>query len=254
MAASGMHTNEYRMDVAANNLANIQTTGYKPDFVTLMQRQPERVEDGLALRNPNKLLEKLSGGILLAPTQTKFSQGVVTSTGNPLDVALEGDGFFAVDLGRGEPAERFRFTRDGRMTIDPDGFLTHIASRAKMLDQNDRPIRLHPNADVTIQEDGAVIQDGVVTAQLQVTAPAEFQSLTKEGANLFALNDAALQTRQQMHTTPVKSGHIEQSAVTPIDALMGMNRAASAVKRAAKMLQFHDETMEAAISKFGRVT
>lgn len=254
LAATGIHTNSYRLDVAANNLANVQTNGYKPDFTMLMQRLPERIEDNLPLRHPNVLLEQLGGGALVAPTRTNFTPGVIEETSGPLDVALKGPGFLAVDLGKGQPAERLRFTRDGRMTLDEGGWLTHIASRGQVVDENDQPIRLNPASRVTIDESGCVIQDGIMVARLQVSEPADLTQLRKNGQNMFSLSADALSTRRPAAETAVLQQHLELSGVDPIKALLAMSRAASAVEQSTRMLQYHDETIEAAISRFGRVT
>ena len=108
-SAAGMMTNEYRQNVIANNLANAQTVGFKRDVAVFSERLRESELDRYS--NPsNDLMEALSGGLWLGRTHTDFSNGELTRTGNPLDVALEGAGFLMVESGG-----RQLLTRDGRM-------------------------------------------------------------------------------------------------------------------------------------------
>src|SRR5690606_21363941 len=123
LSAAGVLTNMHRTDVHANNLANVATTGFKPDFAVIRQRLPERLEDNIADVPAHELLERLGGGVLVDPTRSDFTQGRLETSDQPLDLALQGDGFFVVDSGRGEDDERLRLSRDGRFTIDARGTL-----------------------------------------------------------------------------------------------------------------------------------
>ena len=73
LSASGVLTNLYRQDVFANNLANSETVGFKPDSPTVRQREPEAIEDNLGLGASQRLLDKLGGGVLAGPQSIRFS-------------------------------------------------------------------------------------------------------------------------------------------------------------------------------------
>jgi len=120
LSATGVLTNSYRQDVIANNLANAQTVGFKRSLALFQQRRTEaQSPDAADLSDQtDPLLEHIGGGLLLAPTAIDHSQGTLEQTGQNLDLAIHGDGFFAVQDGK-----QTRLTRDGRFLVDSDGHL-----------------------------------------------------------------------------------------------------------------------------------
>lgn len=94
LSASGVLTNMYRQDVIANNLANVETVGFKLDLPSIRQRDPESIEDSFGSDVSKRLLDKLGGGVLAAQQRINFSPGPIEKTGAPLDVALDSPGAF----------------------------------------------------------------------------------------------------------------------------------------------------------------
>ena len=88
LSASGMLTNIYRQDVFANNLANVETIGFKPHIPSIAQRDAEAVEDDLSHDVAHELLERLGGGVLAGPQRLDLSVGSLNQTGSELDAAL----------------------------------------------------------------------------------------------------------------------------------------------------------------------
>ena len=82
LSASGVLTNTYRQDVFANNLANVETPGFKPDLPSIRQRDPEAIEDNLGFQGSNELLDRLGGGVLAGQQRINFNQGTLRPTGN----------------------------------------------------------------------------------------------------------------------------------------------------------------------------
>jgi flagellar basal-body rod protein FlgF len=99
LSASGAMTAMHKQDVYANNLANVNTIGFKPDSVFTRHRLPERIEQPHLHADPHKLLEQLGGGQFIDPTFTNLTQGALTATDRPLDVAIDGEGFFVISTG-----------------------------------------------------------------------------------------------------------------------------------------------------------
>lgn len=252
VAASGMLVNMHRMDVLGNNLANVQTTAFKPDATAFQWRHAERVEAGLADVPAKRLLERLGGGVKLSPNVTLFRAGQLVETGNPLDVAVQGDGFFKFATGRGEGNERMRFSRDGRFTISADGYLVHAASGMRVLEASDNPIRLDGTGEVKIQPDGSVEQGGARVARLGLVVPADLAMLRKAGSNMFTLSNAA-QESLQPSSAQLKQGWLEGSAVDSMSMMMELASANGAIGANARMIRMHDEMMNAAINRFARV-
>ncbi|MCA9285501.1 MAG: flagellar hook-basal body protein [Phycisphaerales bacterium] len=243
LSASGMLNAMHRMEVSATNLANVETTGYKPDTTFVRQRDPERIESNAPIE-PQELLERLGGGVLASATGVDLTQGDLKQTDNPLDIALRGKGFFAVRSPQGDPA----LTRDGRLTMAADGTLVQTATGLPMLDRRNRPITLDPTAAVGILRDGSVVQRGEAVARLNVVVPADPARLQKRGDGMIAYTG-----KLTASSADVIAGSTESSAVDPVLAINAMMAANRAVGANSKLLQFQDRAMQQAIAVLGKV-
>ncbi len=251
IAASGALTSLYRMDVLANNLANLSTVGFKADAPVLMQRDPVTVEDGVSLPS-DKLLERLGAGVLPAPNRTSFEQGTLTTTGNPLDLAIDGDGFFLLLDERGEDADRLRLTRDGRFTRNGDGTLVTAAGGRSVLDVTNRQIVLEDPSPILIGPDGSIRQNGKEVARIQVCTVPDRSKLSKVGEGMFRAPSESMTSLLSAKGT-VKQGMIEGSSVDPIRAMLGVTEAGRDVEANLGMIASHDRITERAINGLGRV-
>ena len=157
ISASAASTQMHRQNVFANNLANIDTTGFKHDTVGLMARDSAREEDSLWHLPSNKMLEKLAAGVMPMATRTTTAQGTVQTTGNDTDIALKGEGYLAVPA---DNAAGIELTRDGRLTIGSDGTLRRATTGEPVLSQDMEPIVLDRNQTMTVTVDGLVQQGG----------------------------------------------------------------------------------------------
>ncbi|MDH4128368.1 MAG: flagellar hook-basal body protein, partial [Spirochaetota bacterium] len=124
---SGMLSEWHRMDVVANNLANLNTTGFKRDdaiFKSFPEMLIRRLDDNGVVKVPNgsydiaPFVGKMGTGVELNEVYTRHEQGIIRNTGNDFDLALDGKGYFVVKTDRGD-----RYTRNGSFLIDKDGFL-----------------------------------------------------------------------------------------------------------------------------------
>jgi flagellar basal-body rod protein FlgF len=246
LAAGGTLSSMRRQDVLANNLANVNTAGFKPDEVYPRALLPQRVESNAIMANPQEMLERLGGGAFADRTHSSFRQGLLAQTKNDLDVALEGEGFFVV---RGGADDQARLTRDGRFTRNGAGELVMASTGLRVLDVNNRAIRLNATEQIEIDAEGNVRQGDVIAGRLQI-ASVNKESLAKEGANLFRMNAEA---RRQPGSATVRQGYIEGSGVDPIMMLNKMINASKAVNANATMMQYHDHILGQAVNTFGRV-
>ena len=160
VSASGVLTNLYRQDVFANNLANVETVGFKPTLASIRQRDPESVEDPGSLGVSQRLLDQLGGGVLAGPQRIGFAPGPLQRTGNPLDVALADDrSFFVVDYTDPATGEAgFRLTRDGRLSLNGAGELV-TQSGFKVLDGEGEPIVVPAGSRARIDQAGRVVTE-----------------------------------------------------------------------------------------------
>jgi flagellar basal-body rod protein FlgG len=162
-AATGMEAQETRLDVTAHNVANASTAGYKrerAEFADLMyqtMRSPGAIT-GQGTRAPTGV--EVGLGVRVAGTQRSFSEGDLRQTGNPLDVAIEGNGFLAIRM----PGDQIGYTRDGSLKMDADG---------RLVNQEGYPLV----GDITVPPDAQAVQiasDGTVSATIPgSTAPVD---------------------------------------------------------------------------------
>lgn len=254
LSASGLLSATYRQDVATNNLANVNTTGFKVHIPTVRQRADVRSEDGLGYLDSNALLEKLGGGVQMAPTAIDFSQGDLKASRNALDVAIEGDGFFLLSSGRSGDTESVQLSRDGRFTLAADGRLVSSTTGMSVLSTGNNPIRVDPRGgDVRIDLDGTVSQGGVDIARIQVADVPDRSALIKIGDNLYETDAVTIENRFETGAA-VRQGYTEASGVNEISAISAIRSASGDASSNAEMIRNHDRIMDLAISRLGRVS
>lgn len=224
-----------RMDVSANNLANINTTGFKADNIVL-----EEADDTGASADADPTDIRFVRDIGLTRDMT---QGPIAMTGNPLDVALEGDGFIMVQ-GPSGPL----YTRDGAFTLTGDGRLVTSDGRA-VLSSGGAPIVFDPQGESpTIGRDGVIRVAGVEAGRIGVvkfTAPG---ALSKVGDNLW---DAHGQQGGEFEGVVVQ-GALEGSNVRPVIELTRLLEISRAYQSAAKIVSDADGLRKSAIERLGR--
>ncbi len=252
ISASGVLTSMYRQDVLSNNLANMSTVGYKPDIPTTMQRDPARIEDDLGFMPSNSMIERLGAGVLSAPNRVSYAQGALETTDRPLDLAIEGDGFFVVrNDGPGAGGVQVRLTRDGRFSLDSSGQIVMTTTGLPLMDTRNQPITPPSAGPIGVAVDGTMMQDGEIFAQVQVADVPDRSVLKKEGAGLFAPSAAGVSSIFTIQGR-VRQGSVEGAAVNEIDAMMQVTSASRAAQTNIGMITYHDRLMERAINTFGR--
>lgn len=167
-AASGMHAQQHQIDVTSNNIANVNTIGFKKDraeFQDLMYETLNYTAGATSATTKNPTGIHVGLGVAISGVQKVFMQGDVKATGNTLDLAIEGRGFFQITLPNGETA----YTRNGAFKLDNEGAIV-----------NAKGYRLQP--EITIPEnvlDLSFSNDGLVTAKDPATgATIELGQLT----------------------------------------------------------------------------
>ena len=246
ITASSVSTNMARQDVAANNLANVNTPAFKPDTLPVRARAVVRDEDNLLFEDSNSMIERLGAGGMPMPTMTSFGNGPLEKTARSLDLASEGDGFFTVDSG----PDGTKLTRDGRLAINDEGLLVQAASGLPMRSSGGGSIRVSMDAEVEIRSDGAVLQNGQAVGRLAVVEPASLDALTKFGDGLFSISQ---NVRLNNAAGMVRQGHVEGSAVNPIKAMLGVRGAGRSAQSGMRMIGILNQNMDALINRFARI-
>jgi flagellar basal-body rod protein FlgF len=237
---------ERQMDVVANNIANINTSGYKADRSLFQEYLASGAhEDNFA--SPDRRVSFVQD----RATFHDFAQGPTEETKNPLDVAIDGSGFLVVQTPAGE-----RYTRDGGLHINNQGQLV-TASGYQVLG-NSGPIVFQPtDHDVSIAGDGNVtVQEGTgrtdsVRGKLRMVSFAQAQQLLKEGSNLYS---AATGTAAAPDTASrLRQGFIEKSNVNSVTEMSRMIEITRTYTQIATMLQAQSDLHKSAIEKLADV-
>jgi flagellar basal-body rod protein FlgF len=245
LSASGIAANSYRQDVIANNLANVETAGFKRDMPSFKQRLTEAQEGRRMGSWSDPRLEGMGGGLLAMPNRIDFSDGALQQTGSPLDVAIQGDGFFAV-----KQNDQTYLTRDGRFSVNNQGQLV-MSSGQRVLDANGQPISLASTSPVTIDGDGQITQEGQSVGKLGVFTVGDKGTLTKVGSNLLSpqnVNDL------QRMDTKVRSEFREQSNVEPATEMAELLEVQRQIEANANMIQAQDATLKLAVGSVGKIS
>jgi flagellar basal-body rod protein FlgF len=221
-ATSGAIAQQRSLDVVANNVANAGAVGFRGDRVAFR----EALTRSQNAAGPAKSLHYT----LVSQVQTDSSQGSLHQTGNPLDLALQGDGYFAVETPQGE-----RYTRAGSFLLDATGVLRNHDGYRVLSGTGDsrQPITIAPGvATVEVSPDGTVSADGTPVGRLRIVRFDDPNTLIKEGASLFA---APAGTRPlNAEQTEVAQGFLESAnvnAVGSLNELINANRSFEAFQR-----------------------
>jgi flagellar basal-body rod protein FlgF len=216
-------------------MANVNTNGFKARESRFAEHlMPTARAD--AFQRPDQMLSY----VIDAGTPLDLSAGMIERTGNPLDAAIKGDGYFVVQTPQGE-----RFTRNGAFEINPQGQL--VTSDGHVVQGENGPIAITPQeTGLTIGADGTISSSQGVRGRLRLVSFADAQALKNEGANLFS---STLPPQPAGATIRVEPGAIERSNVKPVlemSRLMEVNRSYTSV---AGMLSKMDELRRTAIQR-----
>lgn len=220
-----------RLETAAQNLSNLNSAGYKADGLAFSE----------VLGGYTRAGQRAGGMVAIGQQQTNFAQGAIERTGNPFDLAIDGEGFFAVQTPQG-----VRYTRQGTFVLAADGAVVTPLGYA-LLGQGG-PVRVENRMEVT--PEGVVFSNGAEIDRIRVTRFAQLQELQKQGAGLF--HDAEGQA-QEATDFRILQGSLERSNVNPIETmvtLITLNREFESYQRALRLM---DETTAKMVNEGARV-
>ena len=225
----GLFRQEKRYDIIANNLSNIETVGYKKDVPVFYKT----------------LSAALSSQIAGDPVEsvTSFQQGDLQGTQNPLDVAIEGEGFFKVKTPNG-----IRYTRSGNFHLNHDGVM--VQSNGYPVLGNGSEITLR-GTHVFIDKGGGISVDGNNQGKIDLVTFPDLNGLKKEGQTLFKL------TNEQEEVTPqqsqIQQGSLESSNVNALEEMIRMLDSLRTVQFCSKLVQTEDDMNNKAVNDLAKV-
>lgn len=239
VAVSRQLTLRRELDIVADNIANATTTGFKAERLGLAADPAPRathmdgpriatfVEDWALLRD--------------------FRQGPIEKTARPLDVAIDGEGLFAVQTGDG-----VAYARDGRFARNPDGQLVTQAGHP-VLDDANQPISLDDAGPIDITPEGEIFSGGQQVARLGIYTFENLGDLSRVGEGLLMPADTA-QALPAAPETTVLQGAVEGSNVTPVLEITRMIQISRAYESISRMLSNAEDLSRRTIERLGRVS
>jgi flagellar basal-body rod protein FlgF len=227
-----------QMDVLANNIANQDTTGFKVEQLILAE-DPEA--PAVTLGGPKPVKFVIDTGLA-----RDFGQGPLQRTSNPMDVAIEGPGFFTIKTADGN-----RYTRDGRFTVDAGGRLVNQRGDAVTGDGGEL-IMDTTKGEISISTDGVVSQAGQKIGKLGIVQFSSMSGLEKTGDGLYRITS-------NITPTPVTNGRLHQSMlegsnVNPINEITNMIEVSRAYERMARLVDQTAQLSQNAIARLGKLS
>jgi flagellar basal-body rod protein FlgF len=227
------------MDIVANNIANADTAGFKVESL-MTKAEPKAAAFTAGVSRPVTFVA--SDGVA-----RDFGQGALRKTDAPLDMAIEGQGFYRVTTPQGE-----RFTRDGRFRTDQTGRLTTVAG-APVMDDGGGEIAIDPEkGPVTVAQDGTISQGAERIGKVGVYTFDNLSSLEKTGDNLYQ-NTSNQQPRPADADVRIRQGMLEGSNVQTILEVTRMIEVSRAYESMAKMMDSNAELSRRSVERMGRV-
>ena len=236
---------ERQLDVVSNNIANVNTSGFKADASLFEEYLMSGAHEDNFVGSDRRVSFVQDRG-----TFRDFSQGAADQTKNPLDIAIDGGGFLVVQTAAGE-----RYTRDGGLSINNQGQLVTASGQPVL--GNSGPIVFQPtDHDIAIAADGNIsVQEGVnhtdsVRGKLRLVSFADAQRLLKEGSNLYSAGTAAAQPDT---ASRVRQGFIEKSNVNSVAEMSRMIEVTRTYTQIATLLQQQSDLHKSAIQQLADV-
>lgn len=242
-AAAGMASQLIRTDTLADNMANLGTTGFKTESV-----QFQSFSEALLSRisgNRQQPLGTIARGSQVRTTTINFAQGDLVQTDNPLDLAIQGKGFFAVNLKDGSGAA---YTRAGNFVRDQEGYLTTLEGHKVQGTGGD--IQIPASArKIQISSSGDVVVDGQPLAKLNIVDFEDTHALTRKAAGIY-ITDADPNPVERIN---VQQGYLEQSNANVITEMVNSIEGLRIYETLQKSIQLQNETLGKSVNDVGRV-
>jgi flagellar basal-body rod protein FlgF len=239
---------ERQLDVVANNVANVNTTGYKADSSLFEEYLRTGAHEDNFVGSDRQV-----SFVQDRATYRDFSQGASEQTKNPLDVAIEGQGFLVVQTPAGE-----RYTRDGNLQLNNLGQLVTVAGNPVLgtsgpivFQPTDHDINIAPDGNVTVLE-GNTRTDSI-RGKLRLVSFADAQKLLKEGSNLYAAGTGGEGAAQADTKSVFHQGYIEKSNVNAVAEMSRMIEVTRAYTQISTLLQQQSDLHKTAIQQLADV-
>jgi flagellar basal-body rod protein FlgF len=233
IAVAGMHSDIQRINIISQNLSNVLTPGYKRMWPVETSFSALMTPDSMA--NPGPAVGGIAASVDFRPAPSRH-------TGNPLDLAIEGDGFFEL-----QDAGGTTYTRQGSMALDARGRL--VAPGGAAVAGVAGEIRLESDK-VRIDRTGRILDKDAVVGQIRLVRFDDPQKLVPAGQGRYTQGAARLEPAAE--GAAVRQGHVEASNVVPAEEMVRLIETMRHFEGGQKVIQWHDDMLEQALSRLGQ--
>lgn len=240
-AASALNANARWQEVIAENMAASNIPGYKRQDVSF-----KAVEAGMMPVGSDRSVQASSWSMPQGTTTTSFAPGEMRFTGQPTDLAIQGRGFFEVQMPNGTLA----YTRDGEFQLNAQGQLTTKQGYVVMSDSGSIQIDRSNPDPITVTSDGTVSQGTIIRGQIKVVDFNKPEALTQVSGGVFMAKDPTLELVTPQNLS-VRQNYLEQANTSPVLEMANMITVMRASEANQRVIQMQDERMGRAISELG---
>lgn len=260
-AYTGMIEEQRRLEVLSNNLANSATVGYKKEGTVNQAFERDlaiKIKDTSFANGMPRGIGDVQLGVKIGETYTNYDQGSMQITDKETDLALGGEGFFAIEFTSKAGETSIKYTRDGSFSVDADGYLVtvdgdHVLNQYGALNSVTGEagyVQVNPNLPIIVDKQGFVFQNDVMIAQIGVVDIDNYDYLAKYGENLYDLVEGG---NILASDATIEQGCLEASNVNVVDEMVNMIAIARAFEAGQKVIQTEDQTLDKAVNTVGRV-
>ncbi len=226
------------LEVTANNIANVNTAGFKSERI-VFESYMETAGNG-----------EQTEFVVDVGSYVDTRQGPLSHTGNPLDIAMNGQGWMSYRTPEGHVA----YGRDGQLVISSEGYLQTV-SGARVLDSGGAEITLPPNlSNVKISPDGTISSDDGPLGQIGMFDLPSIQSYVREGSGMFRPSDGDANDVTPARNTEIVQGSIESSNVQAISEVTRLVEVQNAYRRANSLIENEDGLLRDSLRRLGRMS
>ena len=244
LSAAGAHSQSQKLEVLSNNLANVDTVGFKKELALLEASDSESIQQGLDARG-SRSLNDVGGGVEMNHTATDYRVGTLRSTGIPTDFALENpNAFFVAQRG-----EEQLLTRAGNFHLSADGMLL-TTNNDQVLTSDGDPIQLDATLPWRLLPGGMIEQAGD-QIELALMRPKNLAELQKVGDNFFRSPGRSVAPVPPEERN-VRAGYLELSSVNPVEEMVELITASRAYEANVRVIQQHDTATSGLIGRLLR--
>ncbi|MDO5519577.1 MAG: flagellar basal-body rod protein FlgF [bacterium] len=247
-AYTGLLSEQKRLDIVSNNVANAATVGYKKEGVT-----NQAFGELLAIKTKDASVDQSIGsmslGTKLGEVYTNYDQGSLQETGNTFDLAISGKGFFQVAVADKNGNETTKYTRDGSFKLDSNGYLLDSDGN-HLIGENGYVQVPDTNGTIAIDDSGAVFCNNVQVDLIELKDFEDYNYLKKYGNNLYDAVDGAA---EKDATGNVLQGYLEQSNVQTVEEMVNMITITRAYETNQKVMNTMDSMLDKVVNQVGSI-